>query len=59
MSRYNSENIATAFPFLKKASKGVIYFDNAATTQKPATVIDSISNFYKQENSNKYRIFIW
>jgi len=47
--------MATAFPFLKKASKGVIYFDNAATTQKPATVIDSISNFYKQENSNIHR----
>ena len=32
-----------------------IYFDNAATTQKPKTVVDSIYNFYTKYNSNIQR----
>lgn len=33
----------------------MIYFDNAATTQKPVQVIDRIKNYYETENSNVHR----
>ena len=33
----------------------LIYFDNAATTQKPQTVIDAVSDFYQNYNSNVHR----
>ena len=33
----------------------LIYLDNASTTQKPNSVIDSISNFYKNTNANVHR----
>ncbi len=35
--------------------KPLIYFDNAATTQKPLPVIDTISRFYSRENANIHR----
>lgn len=41
---YNVENIRSNFP----AIKDIIYFDNAATTQKPQCVIDEISNYLKK-----------
>lgn len=40
----NFENIKKNFPFFK--NNNVIYFDNAATTQKPKQVIDVINNYY-------------
>ncbi|MBI3887944.1 aminotransferase class V-fold PLP-dependent enzyme, partial [Candidatus Microgenomates bacterium] len=36
-------------------SKNVIYFDNAATSQKPQVVIDAIVDFYQNSNSNVHR----
>jgi len=39
------------FPILK----GIHYLDNAATTQKPNTVIESITEFYKAANANTHR----
>jgi cysteine desulfurase/selenocysteine lyase len=33
----------------------LVYFDNAATTQKPKVVIDTITNYYINNNSNVYR----
>ena len=36
-------------------NKKIIYFDNASTTQKPKSVIESISNFYKNNNANVHR----
>ncbi len=33
----------------------LVYLDNAATTQKPRTVIEGIGNFYKKENANIHR----
>jgi cysteine desulfurase/selenocysteine lyase len=33
----------------------LIYFDNAATTQKPQSVIDTISHYYENDNSNVHR----
>ena len=45
------------FPILKRKIKGypLAYLDNAATTQKPKSVIDAISNFYENHNSNVSR----
>ena len=45
------------FPILKRQvnDNPLIYFDNAATTQKPRQVIDAISNFYENSNANVHR----
>jgi cysteine desulfurase/selenocysteine lyase len=45
------------FPILKETVNGkpLIWFDNAATTQKPQVVIDRLSHFYAHENSNIHR----
>ncbi|MDF2801056.1 MAG: cysteine desulfurase, SufS subfamily [Anaerocolumna sp.] len=45
------------FPILSSYNrdKPLIYFDNAATTQKPATVIAAVSKYYEEYNANPYR----
>ena len=45
------------FPILNRKIKGypLAYLDNAATTQKPKSVIDAITNFYENHNSNVSR----
>lgn len=45
------------FPILAETVNGkpLIWFDNAATTQKPQAVIDRLSYFYAHENSNIHR----
>ena len=45
------------FPILKKKINGnsLVYFDNAATTQKPQQVIDAITDFYENHNGNVHR----
>ncbi len=45
------------FPLLRRQVNGkpLIYFDNAATSQKPQVVIDAIMRFYHEENSNIHR----
>jgi len=45
------------FPILQQQVHGkpLIWLDNAATTQKPQSVIDRISHFYEYENSNIHR----
>lgn len=45
------------FPILKQRVNGrnLIYFDNAATNQKPQVVIDAISEYYETINSNVHR----
>ena len=54
---FNIEKIRLDFPILKEKiyGKNLIYFDNAATTQKPQCVIDTISEFYSKYNSNIHR----
>lgn len=51
------EKIRKDFPILKRRINGypLIYFDNAATTQKPKIVIDSIIDFYENKNANIHR----
>ena len=54
----NIKSIRNDFPILKRKvhkDKPLIYFDNAATTQKPIQVIDAISNYYLNYNSNIHR----
>ena len=50
-------NIRKRFPILQEKINGenLIYFDNGATTQKPKSVIDTVSKFYKQKNANIHR----
>lgn len=44
------------FPiFLSEENKNLVYFDNAATTQRPKKVIDAIDDFYKKNNANPLR----
>lgn len=45
------------FPVLEQKVNGkpLVYFDNAATTQKPLQVIERISDYYLKENSNVHR----
>ena len=49
-------DIKKDFPlFRTKENEGLIYFDNAATSQRPQCVLDAISNFYKEANANPLR----
>ena len=52
-----SAGIRKDFPILKRKVNGnpLIYFDNAATTQKPRQVIDAIRYYYETFNSNVHR----
>ncbi len=44
------------FPIFNNLSeKPLIYLDNAATTQRPAVVIDAVSRFYRETNANVHR----
>ena len=44
------------FPIFSAAeNKDLIYFDNAATTQRPIQVIEAIDDFYKKNNANPLR----
>ena len=45
------------FPILAERVNGhqLVWFDNAATTQKPQAVIDRLAHFYRHENSNIHR----
>ena len=54
---FDINKIRSDFPILKRKINGsnFIYFDNAATSQKPNIVIDSISDYYKNYNSNIHR----
>ena len=53
----NSYELRNDFPILKKKINGkqLVYLDNASTTQKPYTVIKSITDFYSKYNSNIHR----
>ncbi len=54
---YDLASLRAQFPILNKKVHGkpLIYFDNAATTQKPRAVIDAIRNYYQSENANIHR----
>ena len=53
----NTAAIREAFPILSREVHGhpLVYLDNAATTQKPQSVIDALSNYYSTMNANIHR----
>ena len=54
---FDANVIKREFPILNETVRGkrLVWLDNAATTQKPRSVIDRISYFYEHENSNIHR----
>jgi cysteine desulfurase / selenocysteine lyase len=54
---FDPEFIKRDFPILREHVNGrpLVWLDNAATTQKPQSVIDRLSYFYAHENSNVHR----
>ncbi len=54
---FDANLVRKDFPILRELINGrpLIWFDNAATTQKPQAVIDRIAYFYQHENSNIHR----
>ena len=51
------ESIRKDFPILQRKVHGrpLVYFDNAATSQKPKQVIDAMDDYYKNSNANIHR----
>ena len=58
---YQIEDIRKDFPILSKTiyNKPLVYLDNAATTQKPLSVIEAMNNEYLNVNSNVHRGVHW
>src|SRR6266446_6084060 len=56
-NRLDVEAIRRQFPILHREVKGkpLVYFDNAATSQKPQAVIDALVNYYTDYNANVHR----
>ena len=54
---FDVEEIRKDFPILNRKVNGqpLVYFDNAATSQKPQQVIDAIVNYYQNYNANIHR----
>ena len=57
MTDFNVEKIRNDFPILSRKvnGKNLVYLDNAATSQKPNLVINSLSDYYTNYNSNVHR----
>lgn len=53
----DSEHIRSQFPILATTVKGkpLVYFDNAATSQKPIAVIEALEKYYGAQNANIHR----
>lgn len=55
---FDVKRIREDFPILKQRVRGgkpLVYLDNAATTQKPAQVIDAVQRYYECDNANIHR----
>ena len=57
IKKFDVAEIRKQFPVLERKVKGknLVYFDNAATAQKPQVVIDALVNYYQQFNANIHR----
>src|SRR5215212_1540645 len=57
LSNADIEKIRHDFPILHQKVHGhpLIYFDNAATSQKPRAVIQALVNYYERDNANVHR----
>src|SRR5580698_10128327 len=51
------QKLRADFPILKQKVHGkpLVYFDNAATSQKPRAVIDALVHYYEHDNANVHR----
>jgi cysteine desulfurase/selenocysteine lyase len=56
-NNFDIEQIRKDFPILDQQVNGapLVYFDNAATTQKPQVVIDALNKYYTLDNANIHR----
>jgi len=56
-TQFNAYEIRNDFPILERKIRGkpLIYLDNAATTQKPISVIEAEKRFYEETNANIHR----
>jgi cysteine desulfurase / selenocysteine lyase len=54
---FDVERVRADFPILRQRIRGkkLVYLDNAATSQKPQAVIDTLTHFYAAENANIHR----
>lgn len=57
MSQFDVSAIRSRFPILQQQVNGhpLVYLDNAATTQKPESVIEAIADYYRCDNANVHR----
>ncbi len=57
VSEFDVKQIRKDFPILSQTPYGkpLIYFDNAATSQKPQVVINALTNYYSEYNANIHR----
>ncbi|MBI4055284.1 MAG: cysteine desulfurase [Elusimicrobia bacterium] len=53
----NLSKIRRDFPILSRSVRGkpLVYFDNAATSQKPQAVLDALLKYYREHNANVHR----
>ena len=56
-TKLDIQKIRADFPILGEQVNGreLVYFDNAATTQKPVPVLDALSGYYRHTNANIHR----
>src|ERR687893_1337275 len=54
---YDVEEIRRDFPILDRriGGKRLVYLDNAATSQKPRRVLDTLTEYYEKHNANIHR----
>lgn len=57
MNQQQHDQLRSQFPALAQEVNGhpLVYLDNAATTQKPQTVLDAIAHYYGADNANVHR----
>lgn len=57
LAGFDPQNVRKDFPILNEFVHGkpLVWLDNAATTQKPRSVIDRLARYYLHENSNVHR----
>ena len=57
LAPFDVDAVRRDFPILGRAvrDRALVYLDNAATTQKPRSVIDAIKRYYEEDNANIHR----
>ncbi len=57
MGDFDVDRLRAGFPILRQKIHGkpLIYLDNAATSQKPQSVLDAMNRYYEHDNANVHR----